>query len=67
MEILLNGERHNLPEGRTISELLAELELSPDVVSVSLNGTVLKKEEFDGTVLQNGDAVEIMLFMGGGI
>ena len=52
------------PEHR---ELLAEQKVKmPDMVSVELNGQFLKRDEFERTLLKDGDQVELMYFMGGG-
>jgi sulfur carrier protein len=66
MEIILNGEKETLEGAENINELLQGLELNPDIVTVSLNGKILKKEEFGTLVLKAGDAVDVLLFMGGG-
>jgi len=67
MEIILNGEKETVPAGLTVARLLAQLELNPDIVTVQVNGTGLNRQELAGTVLQEGDKVEVILFMGGGI
>lgn len=66
MEIILNGEKETLEGAKTITELLQGLELNPDIVTVSMNGKILKKEEFGTLALKAGDAVDVLLFMGGG-
>ena len=38
----------------------------PDMVSVELNGQILKRTKFEETVLKNDDKVEFLYFMGGG-
>lgn len=66
MEITLNGEKEILDGEKNVLQLLEGLELKPEIVTVNLNGTVLQKEEFDGTLLKEGDEVDILMFMGGG-
>ena len=36
------------------------------MVSVQLNGEFVAKENFGGTALKEGDAVDFLYFMGGG-
>lgn len=67
MNILLNGEGYTVEETKQLSGLLTNLELSPDIVSVHVNGRHVTRVEFDELVLQENDKVEILLFMGGGI
>lgn len=66
MDIILNGEKETLAGSKTITELLQGLELNPDIVTVSLNGKILKKDEFGTVAVSDGDSVDVLLFMGGG-
>ena len=38
----------------------------PEMVSVELNGQILKRAEFEQRILEEGDKVEFLYFMGGG-
>lgn len=67
MNLVVNGKETNIPDGLTIGELLAEENVKmPQMVSVELNGQILKRNEFDQTVLKDDDKVEFLYFMGGG-
>ena len=67
MNLVVNGKETNIPDGLTISELLVEENVKmPQMVSVELNGQILKRSEFDQTVLKDADKVEFLYFMGGG-
>ncbi len=67
MKLIVNGKEDNLSEGSTISQLLIEQEVKmPEMVSVELNGQILKRSEFENTILNEGDKVEFLYFMGGG-
>ena len=67
MKLVVNGEESNLEEGLTVSQLLVEKEVKmPEMVSVELNGQILKRSEFENTTLNEGDKVEFLYFMGGG-
>ena len=69
MKLLVNGEEtdFNAAETLTVSELLVEHKVKmPDMVSVELNGEILRREKFEGTALKEGDKVEFLYFMGGG-
>ena len=39
---------------------------SPDQVSIELNGRILRREEYGGITLSEGDQIEFFYFMGGG-
>ena len=67
MKLIVNGKEGNLSEGLTINQLLIEQEVKmPEMVSVELNGQILKRSEFESTTLTEGDKVEFLYFMGGG-
>ena len=67
MKLIMNGKESNLAEGLTISQLLIAQEVKmPEMVSVELNGQILRRSEFESTMLNEGDKVEFLYFMGGG-
>ncbi len=67
MKIVVNGEKINFSNGLTVSDLLVEQKVKmPDMVSVELNGQILRRTEFEQTVLKEDDKVEFLYFMGGG-
>ena len=66
MTIRLNGEPHEIAGPVTISALLEQLRIDPRRVSVEHNIAVVKKARYDTTVINEGDEVEIVNFVGGG-
>ena len=67
MKLVINGEEVTSKGGLNVSELLVEQEVKmPEMVSVEINGQILRRGEFDTTVLNEGDKVEFLYFMGGG-
>jgi sulfur carrier protein len=66
MKIRLNGDTAEFKEGLTVSELLRELEIEPRGVAVEVNMKIVKKKDFEGFRLKEGDSVEIVSFVGGG-
>lgn len=64
--ILLNGEDYQCDRDSTISDLLKVLDLHPMGVAIEHNRHILKKKNYDRTVLNDGDKVEIVQFVGGG-
>ena len=66
MVISLNGEPYELAERLTVSALLAHLKIDARRVAVEHNLVVLKRTTFDSVVIQEGDQVEIVNFVGGG-
>ena len=67
MRVIINGSETDLSDGLTVSELLVEQQVKmPEMVSVELNGQIIKRTTFDSTALEEGDRVEFLYFMGGG-
>ena len=66
MRITLNGDTHEVAKPLTVAQLLEQLDIDPRRVAVEHNLVVLKRGTFDTTMLQEGDAVEIVNFVGGG-
>jgi len=66
MDIILNGEKESIEREYSITELVQKFELNPDTVTVSLNGNILTRDDFDNTIVKDGDSVDVLLFMGGG-
>ncbi len=67
MKLVINGEEVTSKDGLNVNELLVEQEVKmPEMVSVEINGQILRRGEFDTTVLNEGDKVEFLYFMGGG-
>jgi sulfur carrier protein len=64
--ITLNGDRFEITQPLTISELLAQLEIDARRVAVEHNLVVLKRDTFDRIIVQQDDSVEIVNFVGGG-
>jgi thiamine biosynthesis protein ThiS len=64
--ITLNGEPYELDRPVSIDELLTKLSIDARRVAVEHNLTILKRKLFTDTVVQEGDRIEIVNFVGGG-
>jgi thiamine biosynthesis protein ThiS len=62
----LNGERRTAPAGTRLAAVLAELGLDPRRVAVERNHEVVPRAGHAEVVVQEGDAYEIVHFVGGG-
>jgi thiamine biosynthesis protein ThiS len=67
LSITLNGEPYEIPERLSVSSLLARLGIDPRRVAVEHNLAVVKRAAFDETMIDDGDSVEIVNFVGGGM
>lgn len=50
----------------TLLELVQEKQLAPERVVLELNGAIIKRPQWSEMVLHEGDALEIVCFVGGG-
>lgn len=66
MEVLINGEKREVKPGTTIAALLKELGVDYRYLAVERNRAIVPKQEYDQVVLEEGDEIEIVRFVGGG-
>ena len=66
IQIHVNGEARAWRAGLTVTDLLQDLEVRTERVAVELNLEILDRAAFGQRVLNEGDRVEIMSFIGGG-
>lgn len=66
MKISLNGETREIAPGTTLSQLVAGLSLGGVKVAVERNFNIVPREQYDATVLVEGDRIEVVTFVGGG-
>ena len=65
LNLLVNGEPRR-SSALTIAALVEELELSPAKVAVERNGVIVPRSTLADVALADGDALEIVHFVGGG-
>ncbi|MBR0120379.1 MAG: sulfur carrier protein ThiS [Clostridia bacterium] len=63
--VTVNGESVNAA-GKTVMQYIEEAGYNAQRVVVEKNLVILKKDELSTTVLEDGDTVEILNFVGGG-
>ena len=66
MQIILNGESRTLAPGMTLKALVETLGGDPRGVAIERNLEIVPKSEHGEVILQNGDQLEIVQFVGGG-
>ena len=63
--VKINGDELNMA-GKTIAEYLATTNFDPKRIAVERNGDIVPKAKYGETILQDGDNVEVVNFVGGG-
>lgn len=63
--LLINGKDESKFIKKPLREFILDKKFKPERIVVELNGEILPKDKFD-TILNEGDRVEIVCFVGGG-
>lgn len=66
MQLTINGEVQEVPEGLSLSGLIQHLALTDGPVAIERNREVVPRCDHGSVLLQPGDVVEIVQFVGGG-
>jgi len=66
IQIVVNGEPRDVPQGLNLEQLLGFLEVNPDRVAIERNLEIVRKPEWTGTQVVAGDRLEVVWFVGGG-
>lgn len=66
MQVALNGERREIPEGSTVENLLTLLGISGAVCAIEINKELVTRREHAAHLIRDGDAVEVVSLVGGG-
>ncbi|MBA3054412.1 MAG: sulfur carrier protein ThiS [Sphingomonadales bacterium] len=66
LSLTVNGDPRRAPAGSTIADLVVALELNPAKVAVEHNGEIAPRTTLAEVMLRDGDALEIVHFVGGG-
>ena len=64
--VTLNGKVEEIDSTMTPEMLLSRLHLTSGSVVVEVNRQVVPRDEFSSHLIQDGDVVEIVQFVGGG-
>lgn len=64
--IHLNGEPREVREDLDLAKLLDTLSLPSQRVAIELNGRVIRRVDWPGIEVGEGDRVEVVHFVGGG-
>ena len=66
LSITVNGEVKSIDAGQTVWAFLEDIQLDPKKVAVERNLEIVSKSLFKDVMLENGDQLEIVHFIGGG-
>ena len=63
--VKVNGEEKEIA-GKTVADFLKETTYDLKFIAVEINDTIVPKAEYDSKVIEDGDKIEIVSFVGGG-
>lgn len=63
--VKINGEPFDIA-GKTLAEYLVSTQYDPKRIAVERNGEIVPKAKYGETVLEEGDVIEVVNFVGGG-
>ncbi|MEM9669298.1 MAG: sulfur carrier protein ThiS [Pseudomonadota bacterium] len=66
MQIQINGEERTVEQGMTLQALVLSLGPDPRGIAIERNLEIVPKSEHATTLLEDGDRLEVVQFVGGG-
>ena len=66
IQVTVNGAVHRFDRPLAVQELIARLQLAGKKVAVERNGEIVPKSAHSATQILDGDALEIVVAVGGG-
>jgi sulfur carrier protein len=66
MNLVVNGESRDLPDGMTVGELISEIAGSPRGSAAAIDGHVVPRSTWPDVVLRDGQHVEVLTAVQGG-
>ena len=65
-KIQLNGNPYEINTETNLNQLLNKLKIEKTKVAIEVNGAIVEKNKYLKIILNKGDKVEIVHFIGGG-
>ena len=66
LKLSINGQPREFASVQTVADLVLALELTGKRVAIERNGEIVPRSTFPDTSLTSGDALEIVVAVGGG-
>ncbi|MFA4853397.1 MAG: sulfur carrier protein ThiS [Bacteroidales bacterium] len=67
MKIILNNTETELDNNEiTVQELLNVRKFTFKMLIIKVNGTIVKKDEYENTIIKDGDKVDVIHLISGG-
>jgi thiamine biosynthesis protein ThiS len=66
IRVHVNGKEREVQSGLSVHQLVESFDLNPLLIVVELNREILTRDQFKNVQVSEGDAVELVHFVGGG-
>ncbi len=66
IDVKINGEMRQISTGLSVTELIKNLSMTNEKLAIELNKEVVRKKNWDETLVNPNDVIEIIHFVGGG-
>ena len=66
MFVKVNGESREMKDGATLYDVIHKLGLEERVMAAAVNMQIVKQDSWKSAVLDDGDVIELLDFVGGG-
>jgi sulfur carrier protein len=66
MQVVLNGEPREIPQGTTVADLIRLLGLDRSACAAEVNQVLVPRREHETAGLVDGDRIELVTLVGGG-
>ena len=66
ISIVVNGEHKRVRAGLTLADLAADMGIAPEKVAVERNLAIVPRSTLAQVLVEDGDELEIVHFVGGG-
>jgi thiamine biosynthesis protein ThiS len=67
MRLKINGDDRQFGSPLTLASLIEQLGMKPDRIAVELNRDIASRDQWASIHLKDGDRLEIVHFVGGGL
>ena len=67
MLLFINGKEQTFDDALNLAQLIEQLGMKGDRVAAELNRDIVSRAQWSDTVLKDGDRLEIVHFVGGGL
>ena len=66
MHIMINGQKKEIFAAQNLREIVGRFSSNPAALIAEVNGTIVKKAQWDAVSVNDGDTIELVSFVGGG-